>query len=98
MDFLSQQSLLAFSMEEAADTAGMSPYYFIRRFRQFTGKTPYNYYMDCKMERARQLLSDKRKSITEVAEETGFSSASHFSTIFKRATGMTPSKYRSSSC
>lgn len=98
IDFIREQSALGFSLNEAAAVAGMSPYHFIRLFKIQTGKTPYEFYVAVKVEKAQKLLSNKDKTITEIALITGFSSSSHFSTLFKRVTGMSPSEYRSRMC
>ena len=46
------------------------------------------------MTRVMELLADKNLSILEVSEKAGFTNQRYFSTVFKQANGMTPSKYR----
>lgn len=67
---------------------------FARRFRATTGQPPYRYVLRRRVERAAAMLRATDASISEVALATGFSSHSHFTSAFKRLTGMTPSAYR----
>jgi AraC-like DNA-binding protein len=67
---------------------------FIRRFKRYTGKTPKEYQIVCRMERATALLSDSDLSMSEIAARCGFASHSFFSKTFKRLYGVTPTEYR----
>jgi two-component system, response regulator YesN len=64
-------------------------------FKAGTGMTPNDYLLRCRVRNARNLLADPERPITEIALETGFSSSQYFSQVFKKYTGMTPSRYRS---
>ncbi|WP_312699915.1 helix-turn-helix domain-containing protein [Sedimentibacter sp.] len=97
-DFLKEQYAVDFSIEQASRVAGLSTFYFIRAFKEHTGKTPYAFYMEAKIEKAKELLKLKKLSITDVALETGFSNAGHFSTVFRRKTGVTPTEYKKTVC
>ena len=83
-----------FSLQEIAKTANLSPYHFIRVFKAETGKTPFEYLMDIKIERAKEFLKSKQYSITEIGLLCGFTSTSHFSRVFRKKTGLSPSEYR----
>ncbi len=72
----------------------MSPYHFIRIFKNETGKTPYEYLVDIKIEKACSLLRRSNLSVTEICFLCGFNSSSHFSTVFKQKIGVSPSMYR----
>ncbi|MFZ5642647.1 MAG: helix-turn-helix domain-containing protein [Bacillota bacterium] len=76
--------------------ANLSSYYFIRVFKAQMGKTPYEYLLDIKMEKAREMLKQRNHTITEICYECGFNSISHFTTAFKRKVGVTPTYYRKS--
>ena len=67
---------------------------FARRFRATTGQPPYRYVLRRRVERGAALLRATDTSISEVALTTGFSSQSHFTSVFKQLTGTTPSAYR----
>jgi AraC family transcriptional regulator len=68
--------------------------YFIRLFKQSTGLTPYQYVLQQRIERAKQLLRQGNRAIADVALECGFTSQSNFTRAFRRATGMTPKAYQ----
>jgi len=84
----------AFTIEELAKVAGVSSRHFIRAFRESAGQTPLRYVYDLRLERAKEFLLDSRRTATEIALDCGFSHAQHFSTAFKKATGLTPSDFR----
>lgn len=72
----------------------LSPYYFIRMFKEKTGQSPHDYLQSIRLDKAEEMLKKGNYSIEEVARLNGFVNASHFSTLFKRVKGVTPSRYR----
>lgn len=64
--------------------------------RQETGKTFVEYLTDLRMEKAKHLLQYTDKKNYEISELCGYSTPAYFSTVFKSATGLTPSEYRKS--
>ncbi len=82
-----------FSIDEVSAAAGLSKYYFIRLFKQETGKTPYQFFLDIKMKKAIEFVRTRKYSITEVCFMCGFKSHSHFSRLFYQKVGMTPSQF-----
>lgn len=64
---------------------------FVRAFH----KTPYQFVLDRRMSRAKQLLVTTDLSVTDISVAVGFSSPSHFATTFKTRIGVTPTAYRS---
>lgn len=72
----------------------LSPCHFKRVFKDYTGQTPYQYLMRIRLEKAKEILYDKEISIEEVAKLCGFVNSGHFSTVFKRVIGMSPSEFR----
>jgi AraC family transcriptional regulator len=82
------------SLEELAAQACLSPYHFSRRFRQETGYSPHRFILETRLSVARHLLRRSQHSIKEIAYKTGFSSESHFVSVFKQKFGLTPGKYR----
>jgi AraC family transcriptional regulator len=81
-------------LSELAALAGMSPHHFIRAFRQSTGLTPHQYFIRCRIERAKILLKEATLSILDVSVQVGFHTQSHFAMHFRRLTGVTPKAYR----
>lgn len=67
---------------------------FTRQFKKYTGKTPKEYQMACRMDRAKNLLEGSNVSLSEIAARCGFGSHSFFSKTFKHLYGVTPTEYR----
>lgn len=74
--------------------ANLSPIYFHKLFTGYFGVTPQKYVLNRRIEAAKILLSGTAKSLSEIAEECGFSSQAYFSTCFREAAGVTPNAYR----
>lgn len=83
------------TLADLAALTGLSPYHFSRQFKQAVGVAPYQYVLQQRVERAKQLLKQTSHSIVEIALLCGFNSHSHLSQQFRQATGTTPSAYRS---
>jgi AraC family transcriptional regulator len=83
-------------LSDLAREAGVSTSHFLRIFRQSTGKTPYQFLLHRRVQRARLLMRDLRAPLTEVALATGFADQHHLARVFRRITGVTPSSYRRS--
>ncbi|MDX9980643.1 MAG: AraC family transcriptional regulator [Lentisphaeria bacterium] len=81
---------------EIAAAAGVSEPHLARLFRQVTGETLVQRLTQMRVLFAKQLLVGSSLPVSEVAFEVGYSSASHFNVVFRRATGRTPSEYRAS--
>jgi AraC family transcriptional regulator len=77
-------------LDELAANVCLSPHYFCSLFRQSTRMTPHQWVLQRRIERAKQLLVEGRKSIVEISAELGFADQSHFGTVFKRLVGTTP--------
>lgn len=73
-----------------AKIGGMSHYHFCRLFKQSMGITPHQYVLQQRVERAKQLLKQRRCAIADIALQCGFANQSHFNRHFKRLVGMTP--------
>jgi AraC family transcriptional regulator len=84
------------SVEELAAIAHLSPYHFSRAFRAATGRAPHRFVLERRVQRAQLLLADGGDTLADIAYATGFSSQAHFSSMFRRHTGMTPRQYRQS--
>jgi AraC-like DNA-binding protein len=63
-------------------------------FKNYTGMTPYQYFIQLKIHRAKELLGLGRYSVKEIAFTLGFSDPYYFSRLFKKKTGIAPSEWR----
>ncbi|MEM6352224.1 MAG: AraC family transcriptional regulator [Cyanobacteria bacterium P01_D01_bin.14] len=77
-----------------AQLLDMSQFHFSHLFKQSIGISPYQYLLQQRVERAKQLLKQTDQSISEIAFDCGFSSHSHLSKQFRKLTGTTPKNYR----
>lgn len=80
-------------IKKIAEDNFVSPYHFIRIFKKYCGIPPYNYLMNYRLNRA-QYLFTQQKSVKEVSQACGFTSASSFSRAFYKKFGVSASKYR----
>ena len=79
---------------EAAETVGISTFYFSRLFSQYTGKSFNDFLNEHRVKKALMLLSNRRISIQDVAVNSGFQSISNFNKVFKKHVGCSPNEYR----
>lgn len=73
-----------------AALAGLSPSAFSRTFRRSTGRSPYQYVKNVRLDRACELLADPDFGVAAVAEKVGYASTSHFIKEFRARFGATP--------
>ncbi|HKY01942.1 MAG TPA: AraC family transcriptional regulator [Burkholderiales bacterium] len=82
------------TLSHIAAAIHMSPCHFARGFKQATGCSPHRYIVDCRMALGKRLLQETDFPITEIAHRVGCNTQSHFSVLFRRATGMAPRGFR----
>jgi AraC-like DNA-binding protein len=78
------------TIRELARKVAMNECYLKKGFKTLVGKTIHEYQQEMRIGKAKELLQQQGRSVTEVANILGFNSISHFSTAFKRVTGMKP--------
>lgn len=81
-------------VEQIASFCGLSSSRFKAKFKEELGITPHAYITALKIDTAKILLKDPQNSITDVAYQLNFTSSNHFSSVFKKQTGYTPSEFR----
>ena len=94
IDFIRDNLQRELTVAEIAAVACLSPFHFTRMFKRVTGKTPYGFVSEERLDRARRLLGDRTIPLVDVALSSGFSSQGAFNTAFKRSVGRTPGEYR----
>ena len=85
-----------FSLKKMSGALFINGSYLSRQFRSHTGQTLLEYHNSVRCERARDLLRDSQMCISEIGTRVGFVSSAHFSHVFKKITGLTPTSYRES--
>ena len=96
-NYLAQHSAEKFSLQEIANALYINGSYLLRVYKAHTGHTLLWYHSHLRCEKAKELLTESDLSISEIGEKVGFVSSAHFSHVFKKLTGTTPSAYRFSS-
>jgi AraC family transcriptional regulator len=81
-------------LKELAESAHLSEFHFLRAFKRAVGLSPHQYVTTRRMERAKSLLRTTGLPISEVAWQVGFSNTSHFTSHFRKHTGVTPGSFR----
>jgi AraC-like DNA-binding protein len=82
------------TLGEIAKTVHLSPFHFHRRFTELFGITPKHFMLDCQIEQAKSELLAREKDLASIATTCGFAHQSHFTSRFKQATGLTPTRWR----
>ncbi|MEL7221591.1 MAG: AraC family transcriptional regulator [Bacteroidota bacterium] len=82
------------SLDDISRVSYLSPYHFLRLFRQIYRQTPFQYLTDQRIKRAQYLLRTTSYPIQEVAEQVGYDDQGAFARAFKRFTRQAPSTYR----
>ncbi len=83
-------------LSDLAEAVGMSRMHFASQSRAATGLRPHEYMLRRRIEKAQLMLSTTDIPIAELALTVGFSSQAHFTTVFKRFSGLTPNRWRHS--
>lgn len=83
-----------FEIEKIADSVFLSKYHFSRLFKQHTGITPYGYYQDIKIQKLKEKLCDRGKTVAQAFAECGLDYSGYYSKLFQEKVGVTPSQYR----
>jgi AraC-like DNA-binding protein len=96
-EYFSDDSLMAAGLPDVkyfASRLHLSPNYLSDLLNKHTGKTTQEHIHLRLVEKAKSLLWDTSKSISEIAYDLGFEHPSHFTKVFKAKTGKAPKEYR----
>lgn len=93
-DFMCDNLQASLSLEQIAQAAALSPYHFLRSFKQLFGQTPHAYLTAQRIKKAKYLLAQTDLPVTDICLTVGFQSLGSFSTLFQRHSGQSPRQYR----
>ena len=96
-DYIEAHSRKKFSLQKMAGELFVNGSYLLRVFKKHTGYTPLAYHNHIRCEEAKIMLLHSDERISEIGEAVGFVSPAHFSHVFKRTEGCTPTEYRTGS-
>jgi len=82
------------SLDEMAQTVGLSTAHFARMFRKSTGETPHRFVLRQRLERAKAMLRAPDARVLDVAVACGFKTQQHFAQVFRDLWGVSPTEYR----
>lgn len=94
LKFIEENCDTDFDIKTLAQLFNLSESRFYELFKKHTGFTPIDYKNNCRIKRAKIMLSDEKNTAEDISRSLGFSSPSYFRRVFKSQTGKTPSEYR----
>lgn len=92
--FIAQNQDNALCLATVAKSVNTSTFYFCKLFKRTTGLTFTDYLSRVRIEKAKTLLLDPNRRVSEVAYDVGFQSLTHFNRVFRKLVGQSPSGYR----
>lgn len=93
LDYIPAHLAETLTVDTLAAQVHLSPSAFSRVFREVTGRSPYRYVKETRLDRARQLLVEERLGVADVSRSVGYTSVSHFIKEFRSRFGVTPGDY-----
>jgi AraC family transcriptional regulator len=94
LDYIQDNLDQSLSLDELARQVGISQYYFCSLFKQSVGVSPWQYVIERRIERAKELLRTSEMSLSEIALLCGFANQNHLNRHFRKLVGVTPKAYR----
>jgi AraC-like DNA-binding protein/ligand-binding sensor protein len=92
--FIAQNQDNALCLATVAKAVNTSTFYFCKLFKRATGLTFTDYLARVRIEKAKTLLLDRNRRVSEIAYDVGFQSLTHFNRVFKKIVGKSPTAYR----
>ena len=92
--YINQNISKNLKISEIASHLGISEIYLYKIFIKYTNKSPQQLLLDYRIQLAKNYLRNPALSIKTISTELGFSNPNHFSTLFKKTTGLSPKEYR----
>ncbi|MFD1951533.1 helix-turn-helix domain-containing protein [Sphingomonas arantia] len=93
-DYMREHLDQPISLDDLAGLVRLSRFHFCTAFRTATGRTPHDWLVGQRIARARELLGDRDRPVTDIALSVGYETPSAFSACFRKLVGVTPSEFR----
>ncbi len=93
IEIIESSPLSKITIEEIAQICNVSPCYFRRLFKEYSGKSPNEYRIDARLNMAKKLLRSNEVTVDYIAETLNFESTSYFCRLFKKKFGITTSNF-----
>ena len=97
LDYIESNLSRELTLRELAGIAELSLHHFARLFKRTIGVAPYRYVLERRVERAKVMLRTANASLADISLSVGFDSQSHFTSVFGRMVGATPTEFQGSS-
>jgi len=82
------------TLDDIADAAGYSRFYFIKQFKRKLKMPPMQYLMKIRIQKAVELLRSTNSSVSDIAYKVGFSNANYFNKVFRKTIGVSAGAFR----
>jgi AraC family transcriptional regulator len=92
VEYIQDQLDTDLTVSGIAQAVGLSPYHFTRLFKESTAQSPYQYVVEARVRKAKELLTTGKFTISEAAHQVGFVDQSHLTRHFKRVFGLPPKR------
>lgn len=96
IDFIHENYTNPITIEDILKHVHLSRFHFVRTFKRFTGRSPYEYLNNYRINASKALLMETNMPINEIALKVGFCHVNNFIREFKVITGLTPKKFKNS--
>lgn len=93
-DYIANNYQEQLSLSSIAKCSNMSPYHFLRVFKDIYGETPNEFLIRLRIEQAKNMLITESFSVSEICEKVGYMSLGSFSSLFLKQVGVAPTFYR----
>lgn len=94
MEYIEMHYSEPLTLGGVAEALHISHYHLHHVFKRLTGFTPVEFLLQVRLAEAKRLLEETTLNVTEAAVSVGFVSVAHFSTVFRKQVGQSPSAYR----
>lgn len=92
--YLEQHMAEEVNLDTLASTFSFSKYHLSREFKKYMGRPPIDYLLECRLNCAKKLLVNTKRSIADISRAVGIENANYFFTLFNKKEGMSPSAFR----